>query len=215
VTTTKTLAYSCLGADSATQTLLNELGPSEGYPKNSDGNYYIPSQYSSSATVPKFLENGQTFAVNFSASLVLSSSLTSQLPDGSTLKISGALKWTVSGGGTGGPYNGSPTSGTVTISGGKPVAPLTPITASGTVTGTDVNTPIIYSLVSPFDSSIVVTIPGTTPTVITLNLACTSSDPAVAATNGSLPPTTTTTAAPTTTTTAAPAPVNTNPSFTG
>ena len=194
VTVKKTLTYTCSAADPATLALI---------PKP------IPSTYIVTSKVPKFLENGQTFAVSFSAAFSLDPSLTSILPDGTTLKIAGALIWTVSGGGTGGPYNGSPTSGTVTVTSGKP-GPLAPITASGTVKGTDKSKPIIYSMNKAFSPSITVTVPGNPPTVIALKLNCTIVDPAVASTNGSLPP------EPTTTTTVAVAPTVTgNPNFTG
>ena len=194
VTVTKSLTYTCAAADAATMALV---------PKP------IPSTYVVTSKVPKFLENGQSFAVSFSAAFSLDPSLTSVLPDGTTLKIAGALIWTVSGGGTGGPYNGSPTSGTVTVTGGKP-GPLAPITASGTVKGTDKTKPIIYSMNKAFSASITVTVPPSS--VIPLKLNCSIADPAVASTNGSLPPEPSTT----TSTTVAVAPTVTgNPSFTG
>ncbi len=208
VTQTAAPVFNCLGADAATTTLLNQLGPAEGFPQNSDGNYYIVSNWTTSTSVPQFLENGQTFPVSFSASLDVSSFLSNPLlAAGSTISVSGAPSFVISGGGSGGPFAGSPTSGSIIKGTGPQTLPA--ITASGTVTGVDKTTPIIYSIANPLLSTIAITIPPATTPGITLNLSCTAADPDVAATNGTLPPEPPTTAPP------AAKPAATTANFTG
>jgi hypothetical protein len=203
--------FNCFGADAATTTLLNSLGPAEGFTKDpTTGNYYIVSNWTVTSSVPEFLENGQTFPVSFSASLDVSGSEAS-LPAGATLTVTGAPQFVVTGGGSGGPFAGSPTSGSVTP---PATTELPPITASGSVTGVDKATPIVYSMAQPLLSSIIISTGGTP--LITLNLTCSAVDPDVAATNGSLPPEPPTTLPPaTTSTTAAAAAVAATANFTG
>jgi hypothetical protein len=193
VTQTAAPVFNCLGADSATTTLLNQLGPSQHFPQNGAGNYYIVSNWTTSSSVPQFLENGQTFPVSFSASLDVSSFLSNPaLAAGSIIAVSGAPSFVISGGGSGGPFPGAPTSGSITKGTGPQTLPA--ITASGTVTGVDKTKPIVYSMGTPMLSTITITIPTVAP--IVLNLSCTAADPDIAATNGTLPPEPTTTAPP-------------------
>ena len=204
VTQTAKPAFNCLGADPATTTLLNSIGPTFGYPKNSDGNYYIVSTWTVTSSVPQFLENGQTFPVSFSAQLDVSASL-ANVPSGDTLTVSGSPQFLISGGGSGGPFPGTSTGYSITVGTGPQTLP--PVTASGTVTGVDKTKPIIYSMGTPLTSTITITSGATT--LATLNLSCTAADPDVAATNGTLPP------EPTTTTVAAAKPAATAANFTG
>jgi hypothetical protein len=204
VTQTATPQFNCLGADPATTALLDSLGPSQGFTKGPDGHYYIVSNWTTSSSVPQFLENGQTFPVSFSASLDVSAFLANPaLPAGAIIAVSGAPSFVISGGGSGGPFPGAPTSGSVTKGTGPQTLPA--ITASGTVTGVDKTQPIIYAMASPLLATDTITLPGVAP--IVLNLSCTAVDPDIASTNGSLPP-----EPPTTT---APPAVATNPTFTG
>ena len=143
--------------------------------------------------MPQFLENGQTFPVSFSATLDVSSFLSNPaLPAGSVIAVSGAPSFVISGGGSGGPFAGSPTSGSITKGTGPQT--LAAVTGSGTVTGVDKTAPIIYSMGTPLLSTITITIPDTP--AIALNLSCTAADPDIAATNGTLPPEPPTTTAP-------------------
>lgn len=175
-------------------------------PKGADGNYYILSTFNVTSTVPQFLENGQTFPVSFSAQLDISSTLAT-LPAGFTLTVGGTTSFVISGGGSGGPFPGVGGGGSVT-----PPATTTipPATASGTVTGVDKTKPIVYSMGSPLTSSIAIATGGTT--LFAWNMSCTSTDPDIAATNGTLPPE----PAPIVPPTAAAAPATAaSPSFTG
>ncbi len=193
VTQTATPAFNCFGADATTTTTLNTvLGPTGGLPKDAQGNYYIVSTFHTSASVPQFLENGQTFPVSFTADLDISATLgNALLPAGSTISVTGVPTFVISGGGSGGPFPGSPTTGSVTKGTGPQTLPT--VTASGTVTGVDKTQPIIYSIQQPLLSNTTITVGGT---AIPLNLTCSAADPDVAATNGTLPPEPPTTTAP-------------------
>lgn len=204
--TTTPVTLTCLGADANSQAALDMLGqlatPKQPPPVS------LSASANVTANVPANLDTGGSAPVSFGAQLVLPQSLIDTAVGFGITSIGVSnlvMGVRASGGGTGGPFNGAPTSFTINLS---PLNVPT-ISASGTVNITDASKPTLFAVVDPVTFTVAISLGGNTSTI---NLTC--AVPAgtyVGAINGSIPAPPTTIA----TTTTAQAAAVTQPRFTG
>lgn len=213
-----TVTLTCLGADPATQGLLDLIGSLQSPPIPAPVS--LPVTATVTADVPANASTGESVPVSFESELELSETLVNAAVGFGITQIDISnlvLEVEATGGGEGGPYAAAPNSFTINLV--PPSAPT--LNAGGVATITDETEPTLFEVLGPVTFSATVSLLGN-PT--TLNLTCEVPEGTyVASINGELPPppsTTTTTAAPAPTTTATAPPaqraaVAQTPRFTG